>query len=207
MAADLIANNAATTLAVHVLTTPAAGTAETWTLASTALPLPQITAGEMYRVTVGPATDTDPEIVWATAILVPGTNGTVTVLRGQEGSTVKTHQAGDPFTNTVTAGYLTGLSLNVNTASAAWVKVETAAFDFSFASVSSTDTGTGLPLAGNIIWPDGTAGTFTGTTDGVNGYTGYVAVYSGSTTRTATASGITYTAEGIALGPTSVVMS
>jgi hypothetical protein len=56
---------------------------------------------------VGPATDTSPEIVWVTAI-VDSTH--VTVLRGMEGSTIKTHSSGDAFTHTLTAGALTAMA-------------------------------------------------------------------------------------------------
>lgn len=111
--ADLFANvgGAATTLGTGAGTTFAAagataGASETWTLASTAAPLPQIGLGQQVRFTVGPASDTSPEIVWATATL---TGSTMTVLRGMEGSTIKAHAVSDPFTATATAGTLSGL--------------------------------------------------------------------------------------------------
>lgn len=105
MPSETIANNAGTTLAAAVTTTPAAGTAEVWSVAATAS-FPQIgTAGnQQFRATCGPQSDTTPEIVIVTQIL---TATTMTVLRGAEGSTIKTHAAGDPLVNVITAGFLT----------------------------------------------------------------------------------------------------
>lgn len=101
MPIDVFANFAQTTLAAAVTTTPAAGTSETWAVASTA-GFPQIGTGgtQQFRLTVGQPTDPSPEIVVCTAIL---SAGQITVLRGAEGSTVKTHLVGDPVYQTVTA--------------------------------------------------------------------------------------------------------
>jgi hypothetical protein len=101
MATELFANNASTALTVAVATTPAAGTSETWTVTSTAAPFPQPSSGvSQFRATVGPSTDTSPEIVIVTAV-PSGT--TWTVSRGAEGSAIKTHAIGDPVTMTFTA--------------------------------------------------------------------------------------------------------
>ena len=108
MATNLFADVAATTLASGVVTTPSPGTSETWTLTSNALPMPQAVSGtSQFYATVGPITDTTPEVVLVTATL--GSNQ-VTVLRGQSSAgTVKTHAAGDAFTHTVSAAFLNGL--------------------------------------------------------------------------------------------------
>lgn len=103
---DLFSNNAATTLTAAITTTPTAGTTETWAVASTAAPLPQIVGAQIYTVTVGLATETDREIV-DVAVINSGTSLQVT--RGAEGSTVKTHASGDPFTHVVTAAFLNQL--------------------------------------------------------------------------------------------------
>lgn len=110
MTVDLFGNNAATTLTVAVTTTPAAGTAETWAVASTAAPFPQIVSGQMFTATVGPGTDLDREIVDVTAIAT----GEVLVLRGAEGSTIKTHASGAAFTHVVTAAFLNQIMTAVN---------------------------------------------------------------------------------------------
>lgn len=101
MAAEVFANNASTVLTAAVTTTPAVGTSETWTVQSTAAPFPQIgTAGtQQFRLTAGPTSDNSPEIVICTAI---NTATTLTVLRGAEGSPVKTHNSGDPIALTLT---------------------------------------------------------------------------------------------------------
>jgi hypothetical protein len=59
-----------------------------------------------------------------------------------------------------------------------------------------------------LKWDDGTTGTFTGTIDGGgNGYSGFAVTWAGSTTRTVTATGITYDANGNAVGPTGLAVS
>lgn len=87
-----------------------------------------------------------------------------------------------------------------------WLKSAAAGFSFAFTSITTVDAATGLPTAAAVKWPDGTTGTFTGTTDSANGYTGYAVTFgSGGTAKTVTASGITYdTATGLALGPTTL---
>jgi hypothetical protein len=103
---DLFANASGTPITVQatVSTTPAAGTSETWTLSSTTVgSFPQIQPGEQFQATIGPASDTTPEMVTCTTIL---TGTTATVLRGAQGSTIKTHAIGDPFTPTIDAGFL-----------------------------------------------------------------------------------------------------
>lgn len=92
--------------------------------------------------------------------------------------------------------------------STAWLQAVAAGFDFAFTSITTADAATGLPTAAAVRWPDGTTGTFTGTTDGSNGYTGYAVTWGGSTTKTVTASGITYdSTTGLALGPTTLAVA
>lgn len=89
-----------------------------------------------------------------------------------------------------------------------WLKQCAAAFGLVFTSITATDTTTGLPTSAVIAWPDGTSGAFTGSIDADgNGFSGYVATYAGTTTRTVTASGISYDANGNAIGPTSLGVS
>lgn len=89
-----------------------------------------------------------------------------------------------------------------------WLQQIAADFGFTFTAITAVDAATGLPTAATVRWPDGTAGAFTGTTDGVNGYTGYVVTWAGGTTKTVTASGITYdAATGLPLGPTSLAVA
>ncbi len=107
MPTEVWANNAASTLSAAITTTPAAGTVETWSVASTSS-FPQIgtAATEQFHATVGPLSDLSPEIVICLAI---NSATSVNVSRGAEGSTVKTHALGDPFTHTVSAGALGAL--------------------------------------------------------------------------------------------------
>ena len=102
--AEVFANNASTVLTAAVTTTPAAGTSETWTVQSTAL-FSQIGTGgtQHFRATVGPSSDTDPEIVLVTEV---ASATSLVVLRGWEGSPIKTHNSGDPVAQTFTAGAL-----------------------------------------------------------------------------------------------------
>jgi hypothetical protein len=104
MPTEVLANNASTTLNANVTTTPAAGTSEVWTVASTAL-FPQIGTGgtQQFRLTTGPSSDTDPELCICTQI---NSTTTITVLRGAEGSPIKTHAIGDPVIGTLTVGGL-----------------------------------------------------------------------------------------------------
>lgn len=90
-----------------------------------------------------------------------------------------------------------------------WLKAQAAGFSFAFTSITAVDAPTGLPTAAAVQWPDGTTGTFTGTTDGTNGYTGYAVTFgSGGAAKTVTASGITYdTTTGLALGPTTLAVA
>jgi len=90
-----------------------------------------------------------------------------------------------------------------------WLKQAAGDFGFAFLAIAATDPVTTLPTAGTIRWRDGTSGTFTGSVDTSNyGYSGYVAVWAGITTKTVAVSGITYDiATGNALGPTSLVVS
>jgi hypothetical protein len=89
-----------------------------------------------------------------------------------------------------------------------WLKRGAAAFAFAFTGTPTYDTTTGLPTSANVKWDDGTTGTFTGTIDGGgNGYSGFAVTWAGSTTRTVTATGITYDANGNAVGPTGLAVS
>lgn len=89
-----------------------------------------------------------------------------------------------------------------------WLQAVGGGFNFAFATVTSTDSSTGLPTAGTVRWPDGTGGNFTGAIDGGgNGYSSYTVTWAGTTTKTLTATGITYDANGIALGPTGLAVS
>jgi microcystin-dependent protein len=106
-AGEAFANNAFTALGAAVTTTPAAGTLETWTVNSTAT-FPQIGTGgiQQFRLTVGPSTDTSPEIVICTEVV---SSTSIQVSRGAEGSPIKTHALGDEITHTFTAGALAAL--------------------------------------------------------------------------------------------------
>lgn len=74
-------------------------------------------------------------------------------------------------------------------------------------TVTASDTATGLPTAGTIRWKSGKTGSFTGTITSGD-YSGWVVTWvNGATTKTVTATGITYNASGNRLGPTSVVVS
>jgi len=89
-----------------------------------------------------------------------------------------------------------------------WLKQVGGAFGFALLSPSATDAATGLPTASTVRWPDGTDGAFTGTINPtVGNYSGWVVTWAGSTTRTLTVTGVTYDANGNALGPTSLVVS
>jgi hypothetical protein len=89
-----------------------------------------------------------------------------------------------------------------------WLKTNAAAFSFAFTGTPTYDSTTGLPTAATVRWPDGTTGTFTATIDGAaNGYSGYAVSWAGTTTRTVTATGITYDASGNAAGPTGLAVS
>lgn len=116
----------ATTLGANVVTAPAAGTPETWTLASTLgnPGLPQITSGQQYTATVYATGDADPEIVLVTAIL----NSTqVTVQRGYNGI-VKAHSVGDNFVNSIAAEWLNNPTAPTPTTGDNSTKVATTAF-------------------------------------------------------------------------------
>lgn len=91
-------NNAATTLGAAIATTPAAGTQETWTLAATSM-FPQ--AAGQTRLIV------DSEILIATTPPASGT--TISVTRGQEGTTPAAHANGATITQIVSAGSLSRL--------------------------------------------------------------------------------------------------
>lgn len=150
---DLFANVAASTLAATVSTTPAAGTSETWTLVSTAAPLPQAVSGtSMYRVTVGPGTDSTPEVVWVIATL---TSTTATVLRGMEGSTIKTHAIGDAFTHTVTAGVLSAAQMNLDVFSVLNYGADPSGAADSTAAINDAVTAAKV-LGGIVYFPQGT---------------------------------------------------
>lgn len=104
---DIYANNAATTLTADIVTTPAAGTSESWLVASSATPLPQAVSGGMsWRAAIsGPSGDPDPELVQ----VVGHPDGIhVQVLRGLEGSTIKTHSSGDTLRAVLTAEAVRG---------------------------------------------------------------------------------------------------
>jgi hypothetical protein len=90
-----------------------------------------------------------------------------------------------------------------------WLQSNGGGFTFAFAAITTTDTATGLPTAATVRWPDGKTGAFTGTIDGGgNGYSGYAVTWvNGGTTKTLTASGITYTSDGNAIGPTGLAVS
>lgn len=112
-------------------------------------------------------------------------------------------------TGDVTTGQLASdLSGTFGPGSDTWLKAQGGSFGFAFATITATDSATGLPTAGTIRWTDGVTGAFTGTIDGgSNGYSGYVAVWAGSTTKTLTATGITYDANGTPIGPTGLAIS
>lgn len=99
---DLNAQDQITTLTVAVATTPAAGTVETWTVASS--------AGYVFDTAHGPfalsgqyRSRVDNEYVTITAA-PSGT--TLTVVRGAEGSTTATHAVGAALAQVITKGYL-----------------------------------------------------------------------------------------------------
>lgn len=159
-------NNAGTTLGTGAGTTfgtagAAVGASETWTLASNALPIPQITSGSgiMTRVAVGPANSTNPEIVWQVAT---GTSNQVTVLRGQEGSTIAAHSTTDTYVPIISSGFLNWVVTQVLAAVAA-----------GNASATITD---GLGDYGALITVNSTAPTAPGAFDvwiGGAAYTAY----------------------------------
>jgi len=91
MPLERFANNASTTLAAAITTTPASGTAETWTVASTAASFPQ---EPQFRLLV------DSELVIVTA-RISTTQWTVT--RGAEGTTPATHANAAPVKHVLTA--------------------------------------------------------------------------------------------------------
>jgi hypothetical protein len=126
-----------------------------------------------------------------------------TVLRST-GAGVWVVEAGDlPYTALQTA--LTGL---YGPGSVTWLQENAAAFAFAFTGTPTYDSATGLPTSAAVRWPDATTGTFTGTIDGAsNGYSGYVVTWAGATTKTVTATGITYDANGNAVGPTGLAVS
>jgi hypothetical protein len=101
MPLDVFGDLAGTYVNATVSTTPVAGTSEVWTVISTAT-FPQIGTGgtQQFRCTVGPTTDTTPEIVICTQI---NSSTTMTVTRGAESSTIKTHAVNDPIMLTGTA--------------------------------------------------------------------------------------------------------
>lgn len=137
---DLFTNMEALTLNGAISTTPAAGTAETWTVVSSA-GLPTIPAGYQIRHTVNTSTgsDTAPEVVGITA---KPSGTTVTVVRGLNG-VVKTHGAADVLTGTVTAEWLNQVGhLNVSSKNATTTGSVTRAFGSAW-DVGFQDTITG----------------------------------------------------------------
>lgn len=102
MATELFANDLSTTLTVAVSTAPAANTQETWTVASSAGF--GFGAAGQYRARV------DNEIVTMTA--APSAT-TLTVLRGQEGTTPATHANGATVSHVLTAAAINNAIQNV----------------------------------------------------------------------------------------------
>lgn len=98
------ANNASTTLGSGI-----SPTATTITVATgTGAQFPVLAAGQYFTATLiasGSSTGTPNEIVRVTA----RTGDTMTVVRGQEGTTAQTWSVGDTFANFVTAGFLNQL--------------------------------------------------------------------------------------------------
>lgn len=113
------------------------------------------------------------------------------------------------------AGAITRAALSASIAGLAgagsddWLKAVAGAGGFGFTTLTTVETATGLPTAATVKWPDGKTGAFTGTSDGINGYTGFVVTHvDGATTKTVTVSGITYDpTTGLALGPTSLAVA
>jgi microcystin-dependent protein len=107
MPIDIFTNAATAALSANVTTTPAAGTAELWTVNATGS-FPQIGTAEVFqfRATVNLLTDASPEIVIVQQI---NSATTMTVLRGAEGSPIKTHAVGDTVSLSITAGTLAAL--------------------------------------------------------------------------------------------------
>lgn len=104
MATSLFSDNALTTLVTPVLTTPIAGTPETWNVVATAA-LPNVTNGmTQFTAVISPSVgfDSNPEVV-----LVTNTIDSVTfqVQRGY-GGTVKRHDIGDILKLVVDASWL-----------------------------------------------------------------------------------------------------
>lgn len=85
------------TLTIAVVTTPSAGTSETWTVTSTGSPLPALAPFRMRF---------DNEVVWVTNV---ATATTLTVSRGLEG-TISSHPIGTQGRVVVTAGALYNLA-------------------------------------------------------------------------------------------------
>lgn len=102
MAVDIFTNNAHAILSAAIATTPAAGIIETWSVTSSAAPLPQPTAGQQYRAVI------DSEYVLVTGPVPSAT--TLTVTRGAEGSSPAVHASGATLQPVITGGFLGGLS-------------------------------------------------------------------------------------------------
>lgn len=102
MALAIYANNAFTTIAGSINST-----ATSVNLASgTGALFPTLSGGQFFVATfIGATNPLLTEIVHVTAI----SGDTVTIVRGQEGTTAQSWSAGDLFQNLVTAGYLNGL--------------------------------------------------------------------------------------------------
>jgi hypothetical protein len=133
--------------------------------------------------------------VWESYGLGGGGGGAVSSVSGRTG-VVTTNQLA------------TDLGATFGPGSDQWLKRGAAAFSFGFTSITTTDTITGLPTAAAVKWEDATVGAFTGTIDaGGNGYSGYVVTWVGSPTKTVTVTGITYDANGVALGPTGLAVA
>src|SRR5260370_21667321 len=99
---EVFANNPSTTVSSGGTTAPAAGTAETWTVASSAS-FPAVKYGAQQFHVADPAQPSEMCAVQA----VSGT--TWTVMRGAEASPVSAHASGFTVVQVVTAGDLAGL--------------------------------------------------------------------------------------------------
>ena len=118
MAKELFSNNPSTTVSSGGTTAPAAGTSESWTVASsTSFPAASSSASPVTQFHIVDAASP------AEVMTVTNVSGTTwTVIRGAEGTTPITHTAGFTIRQVVSAGWLTDVEASLRSG---WLNVKT----------------------------------------------------------------------------------